>query len=134
MNDNKTKITSASVSPMATSRTFHQGRVSGMSYALLSAETIDVMAPELLQSAPSIPMVKRLVCFTGHNAFELLANDRQHFGRGDGIERRDDVVDDVIGQVAGQGHDEEQRGEERQGKVIRQLRCDAHAVIVYRFP
>src|SRR5687767_2057856 len=59
-NDSSTNSTSAMVKAMATRRTFHHGRVSGMSYALLSADTIEVIAPELLHSAPRMPMVRML--------------------------------------------------------------------------
>src|SRR6478609_1531131 len=60
--DSKTKIARAMVRPIAIRRVFHHGRDSGTSYAVFKAETIDVMAPELLQRAPRMPIVSNPEC------------------------------------------------------------------------
>src|SRR4030095_4420243 len=54
-NATKTIVATPSVRPIATSRTFHQGRPSSMSYARLSAPTLDTSAAELLHNAPATP-------------------------------------------------------------------------------
>ena len=60
--DNRTNAARAIVNPIESSRTFHHGRDSGTSYAVLSADTMDVIAPELLHSAPRMPIVRRPGC------------------------------------------------------------------------
>ncbi len=57
-NASRMNAASTSVSPSASSRTFHQGRPSSMSYARLSASIKPIRAAELLQSATTSPKVK----------------------------------------------------------------------------
>ncbi len=52
------KIARPTVRPMATSRTFHHGRPSVMSYAVLSVEHIETTAPELLHSVKRNAIVR----------------------------------------------------------------------------
>ena len=60
MRPNATTMNTASptVRRIAVTLTFHQGRLSSMSYARFIAETIATMAAELLHRAPSRPSVK----------------------------------------------------------------------------
>ncbi len=58
-NETRMKSATPNVSTIAVSCTFHHGRPSSMSYALLSVLMIALIADEVLQIAAAIPNVRR---------------------------------------------------------------------------
>ena len=118
----RTITATPSVRPMATSRTFHHGRPSSMSYARLSAPTIETSAAELLHNAPATPNVSS-------PPFSLLASRRicswisvEDLRRDERAERATDIVGDVRERKeAREGEQKQDRRKQREEEVVRQL-------------
>ena len=130
LNEISTSSASAIVSPMAVNRTFHQGRLSSMSYARSGLPTIATRAAELLHMGTQGSKGENASTVCIRHSPELLLEEREDFRRRNRLQSSNDRIDEV-GQrkEAREGETEQHRWKKCEEEVAGELSRKTETVV-----